>query len=168
MFHVFAHGVGDECLFKDPTDRRTYLTLLARTARRHEWRLLSFCLMTTHMHLLIETPRANLGQGMERFHGPYAQAFNRRHGRRGHVFEGRYKAILVTTDVYFATVVRYLARNPVTAGVVDDPGAWPWSSHRAVVDGAESPSWLDRARLLELLSAWSSDPHAWYCELTAT
>ena len=168
VFHVFAHSVGNEHLFRDTTDRRAYLTLLARTVRRQSWRLLSYCLMTTHVHLLVQTPHANLGSGMERFHGPYAQAFNRRHGRRGHVFERRYGAVLVTTDAYLGTVVRYIARNPVTPGIVEDATSWPWSSHRAVLDPADSPAWLDRRRLLELLTTWSSDPLDHYRAITAT
>ncbi len=124
--------------------------------------------MTTHVHLLIETPHANLGSGIERFHGPYAQGYNRRHGRRGHVFERRYGAIQVTSDAYYVTVLRYIALNPVAAGLVADATAWPWSSHQGMLEESEAPSWLDRARCLELLLGWSSSPRDFYAGLTRT
>ena len=166
VFHVYAHGIDDTPLFRTVDDRRTYLQLLEQTVLRQRWRLLGYCLMTTHMHLLVQTPDPNLGEGMMLFHGSYAQEVNRRYGRRGHVFERRYNAIRVETDAYLATLVRYIALNPVSAGMVTEPAEWPWSSHRGMLDDRHAHGWLDRRRLLELLTPWSPDPLAHYRTIT--
>ena len=105
--------------------------------------------MSNHLHMLIETPKPNLSQGMQRFHGDYAQRFNRRHQRSGHLFQGRYNAVGVKDDAQLWTTVRYIVNNPVEAGLCDAPEAWPWSSHAAVIEGT-APRWLDAARLLVL------------------
>ena len=89
--------------------------------------------MSTHYHLLVETPEPNLSQGMHGLNGTYARTFNRRHARNGHVFESRYKAKLVETDTYLLELVRYLALNPVRAGMCREPDEWQWSSYRALV-----------------------------------
>ena len=151
LFHVFARGNDRRDIFLDSTDRRCYLTMLAREVRRQHWLLLGYCLMPNHVHLLVETPDPNLGAGMQRLHAPYAQAFNKRHGRVGHVFQGRYGAVQVKTDAYFATVVRYVAVNPVAAAFVEIPCDWPWSSHRALIGREDPPPWLAVQRLRELL-----------------
>ena len=163
-FHVYARGNDRQDVFLDASDRRKYLDLLGRTVRRHEWHALAYCLMPNHVHLLIQTPNANLGAGMHLLHSPYAQIFNRSHGKVGHVFQGRYGAIRVMTDAYFATVVRYIALNPVSAGLVRSPLDWPWSSHRAILGRDDPPPWLAVPRVLEFLSGASSA--ASYAELT--
>jgi hypothetical protein len=109
-----------------------------------------FCLMTNHVHLLIETPAPNLGVGMSRFHGDYARRFNDRHGTNGHVFQGRYGAVRVKDDAQLITVVRYLDRNPREAGLATDSAPWPWCSSSALRGGA-GPSWLATNRLFELV-----------------
>ena len=163
-FHVYARGNDRNDVFLDATDRRKYLALLGRTARRKQWQVLSYCLMPNHVHLLVQTPGANLGAGMHLLHSPYAQGFNKRHGRVGHVFQGRYGATRVTTDAYFVTVVRYIALNPVSAGLVEAPVEWPWSSHRAVAGREDPPPWLAVGRLLAYLEGASAA--ATYAELT--
>ncbi len=164
MFHVYARGNDRHDVFLDNTDRRNYLMLLGRTVRREEWQLLTYCLMPNHIHLLVETPKANLAVGMHRLHSPYAQAFNRRHGKVGHVFQGRYGAVRVTTDAYFLTVVRYIAVNPVAAGLVSVSSEWPWSAHRALSGHEDRPSWLGASRLHDLLSGAGGGQS--YAELT--
>jgi REP element-mobilizing transposase RayT len=88
IFHVYARGNDRQAIYRDDGDRATYLRLLERVVRRQEWRVLAFCLMDNHVHLLVQTPHADLGRGMQRLHGHYAQTFNARHGRVGHLFQG--------------------------------------------------------------------------------
>ena len=166
MHHVFARGNDRQCVFRDDRDRRDYLAILGGVVRRMEWRCLAFCLMPNHVHLLVETPRANLGAGMQRLQGPYTQRHNARHRRCGHVFQGRFGSVRVTTEAQLWVTVAYIARNPVEAGLCAEPGAWRWSSHEATL-GATAPRWLDVARLLWHLSSAGGDPRARYEELTA-
>ena len=102
--------------------------------------------MDNHVHLLLETPQTNLGAGMQRLHGVYAQTHNKRHGRSGHVFQGRFGANRVTTDAQLWVTARYIARNPVEAGLCARPEEWQWSSHASILANA-APPWLDRERL---------------------
>jgi REP element-mobilizing transposase RayT len=143
-------------VFRDDVDRGAYLRLLQSTVTLTRWRCLAFCLMTNHVHLLIETPQANLSSGMQALHGRYAQTFNLRHRRTGHVFEGRYGAVLVESDAHFCATAAYVARNPVAAGLCERPEGYPWSSYESTL-GAEVPDWLDSGRLL---SFFGSDPDA--------
>ena len=168
VFHVYARGNDRRDLFLDQLDHERYLRLLARSVHHCRWGLLSYCLMSNHLHLLVETPETNLGKGMQQIHSPYAQAFNKRHGRCGHVFQGRYGAVSVTDDPQLITVVRYIARNPVSGGLAAHPDEWLWSSHRAVKDATVRPDWLAAPRLLELLSGWTADPLEAYAMLTSS
>lgn len=104
--------------------------------------------MGNHYHLLIETPEPNLVAGMRRFNGVYTQAFNRRHGRVGHVFQGRYKCILVDKDSYGLELCRYIVLNPVRARMVRRARDWAWSSYRASVGQVAAPAWLDEEWVL--------------------
>ena len=91
--------------------------------------------MDNHLHLLVETPTSDLTCGMQRIHGEYAQAFNGRHKQSGHLFQGRFEAVPVDDDTQLWAVIRYIAQNPVEAGLCEEPETWPWSSHAAIVDG---------------------------------
>jgi putative transposase len=159
--HVYARGNDKRLIYCDDRDRETYLRMLAAVVTRWRWWLLAFCLMENHVHLLIQTPNANLGLGMHRLHSDYARYFNRRHGRSGHVFQGRYGSKRVMSDGQLWMVAAYLARNPVEAGLCAEPGEWPWSSHADTVAGT-SPSWLDAARLLDYFAASGGDPRTRY------
>ena len=128
LYHLTARGDRREDIFLDDTDRQTFLDLLAKEIRQQRWRLYAYCLMSNHYHLLIETPEGNLVAGMRRLNGVYTQAFNRRHGRVGHVLQGRYKSILVDKDAYLLELARYIVLNPVRAGMVKRVQDWPWSS----------------------------------------
>jgi REP element-mobilizing transposase RayT len=150
IYHVFARGVNRMRTFVDAEDYSRYLSLLAAVVDHHGWRCLAYCLMPNHVHLLIETPRPNLGTGIQWMHGLYAQLFNERHSRIGHLFQGRYRAELVRDAEYLTTVVPYIAMNPVAAVLCAQPADWPWSSHFLVSSGAV-PEWLAHERLLELL-----------------
>ncbi len=164
VHHVYARGNNRQAIFFDDVDRRTYLRILGRTVHLCEWRCLAFCLMLNHVHLLIETTRPNLGVGMHRAHGQYAQTFNRRHRRCGHVFQGRYGSVTVDDEAHFWTVAGYIAANPVAAGLCARPSEWHWGSYCAVMRGG-APSWLDEARLLAHLGASGGDPLRRYAEL---
>lgn len=147
VHHVFARGNGRQCIYLDDVDRRSYLSMLARVTGAQNWRCLAYCLMDNHVHLLLETPEPNLAVGMQWLHGRFAQHFNQRHGRSGHVFQGRYGSVLIQSQAHVWMAIAYIARNPVVAGLCTRPGEWPWSSHRAVI-GAMAVPWLDHERLL--------------------
>ena len=104
--------------------------------------------MTNHYHLLVETPDANLSKGMRQLNGVYTQRFNRTHDRVGHVFQGRYKAILVQKENYLLELARYLVLNPVRARMVRTPGDWPWSSYRSMTGEEAAPAWLETRSIL--------------------
>ena len=126
VHHVIARGNAREALFRDDRDRRQYLRLLDETVQRAAWVVIAYCLMTNHIHLLIETPMANLGDGMRWFHGHYGRYFNDRHDRVGHVFQGRYKAVRQATDDQLLRTRAYIATNPVTAGLCAHPDEYAW------------------------------------------
>lgn len=163
VVHVYARGVRKHALYVDDFDRHSYLRLLGQVVVRQGWQCLAYCLMKNHVHLLVRTPEPNLASGMHRLHGLHAQAFNRRHGCSGHVFQGRYNAVAVRTDAQLLTVARYIALNPVEAGLCDDACHWPWGSHAAVVDGT-APRWLDVAHLLGCFGADGGEPRRRYVE----
>ena len=167
MHHAYARGNGRQAVFFDDDDRVVYLTLLGQVVARFRWRCLAFCLMRNHVHLLVETPAAGLGAGMQRLHGVYAQSFNRRHRRSGHLFQGRFDAVRMETDAQLLQTARYIARNPVEAGLCDDPAHWPWSSHAAAI-ASVAPAWLDTARLLARFGADGGDPLRRYADFVAT
>ncbi|MEK7817637.1 MAG: transposase, partial [Actinomycetota bacterium] len=112
------------------------------------WLCHAYCLMGNHYHLMIETPEGNLSQGMRQLNGVYTQAFNRRHGRVGHVLQGRFKAILVDKDSYLLELCRYIVLNPVRAKMVKQPKNYPWSSYRATAGLSSAPAFLTRDWLL--------------------
>jgi putative transposase len=164
IHHVTARGVGRQAVFDDDFDRRRYLRLLAAVVRHKSWQCLSYCLMGNHVHLLVETPKPTLSTGVQRLHGEYAQAFNRRHKRVGHLFEGRFHWEVVQDQPHFWNVLRYIAQNPVEAGLCRSPEAWEWSSHAAILAGA-APPFLDQTRLYSLIGADGGDPRSRYAEL---
>jgi putative transposase len=167
IHHVFARGNDRRAIYVDDADRRIYLATLGRVTRRQRWRCLAYCLMPNHVHLLVETPLANLGAGMQRLHGSYAHIFNERHGRSGHVFQGRYGAVRITTDEQLGAVAAYVALNPVVAGLCDQPDRWAWSSHAATLGARRKQPWLDVARLLSFLEGLGGDPFERYAAITA-
>ncbi len=130
-YHIMSRGDRRSDIYRDDVDRRVFLDLLAREVRQQRWRLLAYCLMGNHYHLLLETPESNLVTGMRRLNGVYTQTFNRRHGLVGHVMQGRYKCILVGREAYLLELARYIVLNPVRAGMVSAAQEWAWSSCRA-------------------------------------
>ena len=147
---MYARGNDHGSIFDDDADRLAYLRLLGKVTSAMDWRCLAFCLMTNHVHLLLETPRANLSKGMQRLQSSYTKAFNGRRQRSGHLFEGRFGSTLVESDEQLVAVARYIEANPVEAGICVRANDWPWCSAYAEA-GSQSPSWLDSARLHGLL-----------------
>lgn len=142
MYHVTARGNGRQTIFEDDHDRRAFLALLRRVIDRFGWRCLTYCLMDNHVHLLLRTPEPNLSRGMQQLKSAHAQAFNRRHQRVGHLFAGRYGAQLVQQDAHLLEVFRYVALNPVRAGMCVNASVWPWSAHAALAGFAAAPAFL--------------------------
>ena len=142
LYHVTSRGDGQEDIYLSDADREAWLAVLGQVCMRFNWMCHAWCQMSNHYHLLIETPQANLAQGMRQLNGVYTQRFNRLHGRVGHVFQGRYKAILVERDSYLLELVRYVVLNPLRAGMVKRLEAWPWSSYLATCAQAPAPDWL--------------------------
>jgi REP element-mobilizing transposase RayT len=142
LYHVTSRGDRREDIYEEETDRLAFLAVLDDVCDIYNWVCHAYCLMNNHYHLLIETPDANLSKGMRQLNGVYTQSFNRSHRRVGHVFQGRYKAILVDKHSYLLEVARYIVLNPVRASLVRSAVEWPWSSYRAMIGYAESPSCL--------------------------
>lgn len=133
IFHVTARGNRRQTIFLDRRDAGQFLNVLASTVPRSQWRCHSYCLMPNHYHLLVESQRAALSDGMRRLNGAYAQWFNRRHGVDGHLFQGRFHAAPVLGTWHLLESLRYIALNPVASGLCDRPAAWRWSSYGALV-----------------------------------
>lgn len=136
-------------LFVDEDDRIRYLALLAREVERRRWKALTYCQMTNHVHLLIETPEPNLGAGIKAMHERFAVDLNRRHRQHGHVFGARFDNRIVESDRHLHGCFRYIARNPVDAGMCSSPIEWPWSGHGALTGLAEPAGGIDVAGAME-------------------
>jgi len=156
VYHVSARGNRRQALWADDRDRERFLSLLGRIVARRGWKLHAYCLMPNHYHLVLETP-GDLSLGLRDLNGGYAQWFNRRHGQSGHLFQGRFHAVLVTGTWQALTLARYVVSNPVRAGLVESAGAWPWSSFRAFVGTSPAPPYLT---LEWLLGLFGEDPRA--------
>ncbi len=148
LYHVTARGNRQEAIYEDDTDREAFISVFRDVCDSYHWVCHAYCLMDNHYHLLIETPEGNLSRGMRQLNGVYTQRFNRAHGRVGHVFQGRYKAILVDKDRYLLELSRYIVLNPVRAGRVRSARDWPWSSYRATAGQVEAPVFLHTDWLL--------------------
>lgn len=144
VYHVTSRGNERRPVFRDDQDRCAFFAVLDRTVARWRWVVHAYCLMGNHYHLLVETPEPNLSRGMRQINGEYTQAFNRRHRRVGHLFQGRFKALLVEKESHLMEVCRYVVLNPVRARGMraDSPQAWPWSSYRATAGSEAPPPWL--------------------------
>ncbi len=153
MFHVTIRGVRQLPIFHGDADRRIFLWLLARMVRSHSWACLAYVLMTTHYHLLLQTAQPTLASGMQRLNSGYAHGFNRRHGFKGHLFEQRYTSVFVEDDDHLLTEFRYIALNPVVAGICDRPESWTWSSYPAALGVQRSPRFLSADWILRHFSA---------------
>jgi putative transposase len=143
LYHLTSRGNGRQDIFEDANDREIFLSILGDVCRDNRWVCYAYCLMPNHYHLLVETGDSTLSKGMRQLNGIYTQRFNRIHLQGGHVFQGRFKAILVDKKNYLLELARYIVLNPVRAKLVSSVGDWVWSSYRATVELDSVPEWLD-------------------------
>lgn len=148
VYHVTARGNEQKAIVRDHLDREDWVADLAHVCDRFDWRILAWCLMDNHFHFVLETLKANLARGMRQLNGRYAQRFNRRHGRVGHLFQGRYKALLIERDSHLLESCRYTVLNPARTTPPRRYDTWPWSSYRASAGLESAPPWLDIDQLL--------------------
>jgi len=149
LYHVTSRGNVRESIYFNDQDRARFLQMWQEEVEHQGWVCYAFCLMDNHYHLLFETPEGNLSRGMQRFNGRYTQYFNHAHHRVGHLFQGRYKAILVEKEEHLLELCRYVVLNPVRAKMVKAAADWPWSSYRAMCEGSQD-SWLAVQSVLSL------------------
>jgi putative transposase len=157
VFHITSRGTWGRDLFVCDADREDFLKLLARVVRRYSWQCLAWCLMGTHYHLIIRTPKPNLGRGMRDLNGAYARRFNERHGQFGSLFSERYADQVIRSDEHFVNALRYVALNPVRARVVRRPEQWRWSSHSALAGLVRRPFVLAARAALRLFRGTAAD-----------
>lgn len=162
LYHVIARGNRREAVFLAHGDYETYLHRLAAYRARYAVTLHAYCLMPNHVHLVLRTAEAPLARFMQSLQQSYTQRFNRQHGQVGHVFQGRYKALLCATDEYLLTLVRYVHLNPLRAGLVAHPADYPYSGHRAYLEGVPTDL-VDPSLVLSLVGGASG-----YVRLVAT
>ncbi len=167
LYHVTARGNRQEDIFYSDIDRKAFLEVLAQVVERFNWLVHAYCLMDNHYHLLIETPDGNLSKGMRQLNGVYTQTSNRNNNHVGHVFQGRYKAILVQKDSYLLELARYIVLNPVRARMVKNAKAWPWSSYRDTAGYRVPPQWLSVEWLLTAFAKITSNAQQHYQEFVA-
>jgi putative transposase len=148
VYHVTSRGNARSDIFIDDTDRENFLGVTGKVVTRYNWLCHAYCLMDNHYHLLIETPDGNLSQGMRQLNGIYTQAFNRRHGRVGHILQGRFKAVIVEKESHLLELCRYVVLNPVRAGMVKEPQKWCWSSYRFTGSVAKKEPYLSTEWIL--------------------
>jgi REP element-mobilizing transposase RayT len=153
LHHVTARSPSGRLLFHTDADRLGYLALLEAEVVLRGWSVLTYCLMTNHLHLLVRTPAPDLGDGIKCVHERYAGGFNRHRAEHGHLFGDRFHNTLVQSDRHAIACLRYIARNPVEAGLCPSPAGWRWSAHRALVGMEPAPRFLDVAALGEALGA---------------
>ena len=151
-YHVMNRGRRGEAVFSEARDYTAFIELIKETVEMWKVRVVAYCLLPNHYHLLIQTPEGNLSRCMRHLNGVYTQRFNRSHHCDGPLFRGRYKSILVDADTYLLELVRYIHRNPVEAAMVDELHKYPWSSHKGYVSASGKWNWLDTGFVLSLFS----------------
>lgn len=152
LYHVVSRGNAGKPIFTSDEDREIFFRILKRVTSRYGFIIHAYCLMRNHYHLLIETPNANLSRGMQYLNGVYAQVFNRNNNHIGHLFHGRFKAILADKDRYLLELARYIVMNPVRAGIINDPASYRWSSYLATTGDRNPPDFLTVNFILSLFS----------------
>lgn len=143
IYHVTSRGDRSEPIFADDVDRRCFLAIVEKALDKFSATAMAYCLMGNHYHFVMHTTQANLSGLMRHLNGVYSQTFNRRHGQVGHMFQGRFHAVIVDRDAYLLEACRYVELNPVRAGMVSAPQLWPWSSYRSHAGLDIAPRWLD-------------------------
>jgi putative transposase len=148
VYHLTSRGNDRQKIFLNDTDRELFLETLGQVVSRYGWICHAYCLMPNHYHLLVETPKANLSIGMRHLNGLFTQIFKRRHHRVGHLFQGRFKAIVVEKESYLLELCRYIVLNPLRVKSRIDPLSWKWSSYRATAGLEAKPPFLSTDWLL--------------------
>ena len=148
IYHVTSRGLDRQPIVRDDGDRQKWTELLDRVATRRGWRVFAWALMDNHWHAFLRVPHGDLSPGMHDLNAGYASAFNRRHGRCGHLFQGRFKGILVEERYHYWELSRYIHLNPVRAGLVADAAAFPWGSCRFYFNRRGAPDWLEWEAIL--------------------
>ena len=133
IYHVMERGIRRQEIFKEKEDYQVFLLQLKKTVEKYNCLIHAYCLMTNHIHLLIETDTYPIGKTIKDLAGGYAIYFNSKYGYRGHLFEDRFKSGLVETDSYFLQSGKYIHLNPIKAGMTEKPEDYPWSSYRSMI-----------------------------------
>ncbi len=162
FYHLTSRGNERRPIFREDADRQHFLRILANTIERFSWLCYSYCLMDNHFHLLVETLQANVSVGMKYLNGVYTQYFNWKYKRVGHLFQGRFKGILVEKEAYFLELCRYIILNPVRARVCVDPADYPWSSCRSTIGLNPIPAFLTVSPILERFGSDTEDAQRAY------
>ena len=148
FYHVINRGNAREKIFKSKRDRVKFLEYIEKAVERFSIKIHTYCLMSNHFHLLVETPEPNLSKAIQWLNVSYAAYFNRKRQRSGHLFQGRFKSVLVEQDEYLKHLSRYIHLNPVRAKVVEGPAEYPWSSYREFIGKDKASPWLERGLVL--------------------
>jgi putative transposase len=149
LYHVTMRGNRRASMFADAKDHLVWQDTLAEVVERFALKIHAFCLMPNHVHMLVETPQPNLSKAMHLLNGSYARRYNGRHSTVGHLIQGRYHAVLIERESQLVETARYIALNPVRAGLVTSADAWRWSSHRYCCGHVPSPEWLTTSDILD-------------------
>jgi len=157
FYHIISRGNARENIFDEEDDFNSFLELLGKEIKQQNWQCYGYCLMNNHYHLLIETPESNLVRGMRRLNGTYSQYFNLINKKVGHVFQGRYKSIIVDKDSYLLELNRYIVLNPYRAGMEKSIGEWKWSSYRVTIGGESRPEWFNKDLIISHFSSKSRE-----------
>ena len=141
-YHVMLRGNGGQDIFMDDGDRTRFFLLLQESVERFDYRIHAFCLMSNHLHLALQVGHIPLSRIMQNIGFRYTQFVNRTYRRSGHLFQGRYKALLIDADSYLLELIRYIHLNPVRVGMTSVPESYPWSSHASYLSLVPRPPWL--------------------------
>lgn len=156
-YHITSRGNEQKDVFKNQRDREKFLEYLASATERYGAVVHAYCLMSNHFHLLLETPEGNLSQIMRHINGAYTTYFNIKRKRAGHLFQGRYKAILIEADEYLTELSRYIHLNPIRVGIVEKPEQYQWSSYRSYTGHSNPPEWLRTGFILSCFAQKTAD-----------
>jgi len=162
VYHVTSRGNARADIFVDDNDRQAFLDAIASVVLRYNWICHAYCLMGNHYHLVIETPDANLSHGMRQLNGTYTQTVNKRHNRAGHIFQGRFRAVVVQKDSHLLELSRYVVLNPVRAGIVTSPEQWRWSSYPATQGISDQASFLNYHWILSQFGSTKTEARGKY------
>lgn len=151
-YHLYNRGIARQAIFRDDQDRHLFLSLLAAITEKLNVQCHGYCLMDNHYHLIFRTPQANLSDAMKQLISAYTRMTNKRHGRDGPLFKGRYRSEIIEDDDYLLSLSRYLHLNPVEAEIVDDPRKYKWSSYNSYINSAKAPDWLETEFILAMMT----------------